>query len=106
MQIEIKKQTTEHIEVKTPSFYERYGLYYAITESSVIIVAQTSIWVNKAESKDRYAKDITDAMTGENITCEEFDYAYCEARKAIDQEFDQITEEELEGVLIDPANKL
>ena len=98
MQLEITKQTTDRIDVETPSFYKRHAFMYSITDSCIISVGPSSLWINKVEDSKGYTREIVDAIKGEKITCEEFDQAYCKTRKEIDLQFDQITEDNLEGV--------
>lgn len=96
MKLQVTKQTTEELEVETPSFYRRNWAVYSITETSVMTVGDDAVWVTRStESPNRFAETVVDIIKGDKITREQFIKAYHKAQKTIAEQFNAI--EELEG---------
>jgi hypothetical protein len=92
MQIEVSKQSTEIVEVKTPSFYKEHNiLFYAITDAGVITVSGDSVMTTNALSnKTNYQKTIARVINCEESNQEEFFEAYHQAQKNIANQFNAI----------------
>ena len=99
MQIQLKKETVEQVEVEIPAFYKVSGLfYYALSETSVITITDDSIHVVKsALNKSYYQRKVAEAIEGIKITWEEFESSYQAAQTNIKEVFNKQGEEALTG---------
>jgi hypothetical protein len=89
MQIEVSKQSTEIVEVKTPSFYSEFDMiFYAITDHGVITVTNQSIVItpNKAESS-RFQKEVSEVIKKPKCSGKEFHKAYIRATGNIEYHY-------------------
>jgi len=87
MQLTIKKQVEETVELKTPAFYKDYldNIHYINEAGQIITVRKRMISIWSPEDGKHYSEEIeTLLQLGEPCTKEEFESAYAKAKAKLD----------------------